>query len=175
MRSTVFAMLVLLLWQACSIWVLAADGDRSTVDVGTRKQLLVDDFVVAELSGVTRELGTVEKANGGEPIFTDGWFYGTVLHDDGRFKLLDARGESGAYVGKYRISFYPALKSGAKEDDPAAVVSTPKQSSVPAIYMDAGSSPVIATVPEGGGRVEVQLTKTGKGAKATTTPHSPAP
>lgn len=57
------------------------------VDVGLRKQLLVDDFVVAEKSGVVRKLGRVTKANSGKPIFTDGWFYGTVLRDDGRFKL----------------------------------------------------------------------------------------
>ena len=94
--------------------------------------------------------------------------------DDSRFSLLDARGEPGAYVGKYRISFYPALKTGKAENDPADVVATPKASSVPDIYMNAGSSPVIATIPEGGGRVEVQLTKSGKDAKATTTPHTSA-
>jgi len=48
-----------------------------------RKQLLVDDFIVAEKSGVVRKLGSVTKANAGKAIFTDGWFYGTVLHDAG--------------------------------------------------------------------------------------------
>jgi len=56
------------------------------VEVGLRKQLLVDDWVVAEKSEVTRELGMVEKQNGGKPIF-EGYFYGTVLHDEGKFKL----------------------------------------------------------------------------------------
>ena len=56
------------------------------VSVGLRKQLLVDDWVVAEKSGVTRELGRVEKQNGGKPVF-EGYFYGTVLHDEGKFKL----------------------------------------------------------------------------------------
>ena len=55
--------------------------------IGLRKQLFVDDFVVAEKQRVTRVLGQVTKANDGKPIFTDGWFYGTVLHDDGKFKL----------------------------------------------------------------------------------------
>jgi hypothetical protein len=58
-----------------------------TVEVGHRKELFVDDYVIDEKINVERHLGTVTKANRGEPIFTDGWFYGTVLHDQGRFKL----------------------------------------------------------------------------------------
>ncbi|MBC7818202.1 MAG: hypothetical protein IAG10_15045 [Planctomycetaceae bacterium] len=61
--------------------------DLGLLRVGLRKQLFVDDFVVAEKQRVTRVLGQVNKANEGQPIFTDGWFYGTVLHDDGKFKL----------------------------------------------------------------------------------------
>ncbi|MCZ6796062.1 MAG: hypothetical protein O7J95_20835 [Planctomycetota bacterium] len=57
------------------------------IDVGLEKQLLVDDHVLAGRSGVRRELGRVTKAAGGRPIFTDGWFYGTVLHDENRFKM----------------------------------------------------------------------------------------
>src|SRR2546428_5643459 len=71
----------------CPATTDAAEPVKGLVDVGTRKQLLVDDYVIAELNGVTRELGQVEKANGGQPIFTDGWFYGTVLRDEERFKL----------------------------------------------------------------------------------------
>src|SRR5207249_3417850 len=59
---------------------------RSTT-IGLRKQLFVDDQVIAEKAGVTRELGQVTKANGGKPIYMDGTFYGTVLHDGGKFKL----------------------------------------------------------------------------------------
>jgi len=55
--------------------------------IGLRKQLLVDDFVIDNMQNLTRELGRVTKANGGKPIFTEGWFYGTVLHDAGRFKM----------------------------------------------------------------------------------------
>ena len=62
-------------------------AEHGPVRVGKRKQLLVDDYVVAEMTHVTRELGRAAKANGGKPIFTDGWFYGTVLRDDGRFKM----------------------------------------------------------------------------------------
>lgn len=61
--------------------------DLGPLRVGLRKQLFVDDYVVAEKHHVTRILGQVRKANDGRPIFTDGWFYGTMLHDDGKFKL----------------------------------------------------------------------------------------
>ncbi len=59
----------------------------ATHRIGLRKQLLVDDFVIDEMQNLTRELGSVTKANGGKPIFTEGRFYGTVLHDAGRFKM----------------------------------------------------------------------------------------
>jgi hypothetical protein len=36
--------------------------------VGLRKQLLVDDHVIAQTENVTRNLGQVTKANGGEPL-----------------------------------------------------------------------------------------------------------
>ena len=65
------------------------------VDIQLRKQLLVDDAVIAELSNVRRELGNVVKANEGRPIFTDGRLYGTVLHDEGRFKLWWRKPEGG--------------------------------------------------------------------------------
>jgi len=56
------------------------------VDIGTRRQLLVDDYVISETKGIKRELGVVTKENDGKPIF-DARFYGTVLHDEGRFKM----------------------------------------------------------------------------------------
>jgi len=69
---------------------------EGSVAVGLRKQLLVDDYVVAEKVNVTRELGRVIKANGGEPIKfwtkdTDGrrvrlkaWIYASPHYDDKR-------------------------------------------------------------------------------------------
>ena len=57
------------------------------VAVGQRTQLLVDDHVIASRRGLTRRLGQVTKANGGKPIFREGIFYGTVLYDQGRFKM----------------------------------------------------------------------------------------
>lgn len=61
--------------------------ELGSLNVGFRKQLFVDDYMVAEKQWVTRELGQVTRANDGKPIFSDGWFYGTVLYDEGKFKL----------------------------------------------------------------------------------------
>ncbi|TFG49171.1 MAG: hypothetical protein E4H40_03405 [Candidatus Brocadiia bacterium] len=65
---------------SCTTW--ASD----LVHVGHRKQLLVDDYVIAEMTGVVRELGKVTKLNDGKPVF-DGLFFGSVLYDEGKFKL----------------------------------------------------------------------------------------
>ena len=77
--------------------ILALSLQSEPVSVGARTQLFVDDHVVAEMSNVTRRLGRVTKANGGKPIFTDGWFYGTVLHDEGKFKLWWRKPKRGGY------------------------------------------------------------------------------
>jgi len=45
-----------------------ADGPGKPLEIGSRKQLFVDDLVVADQAGVTRELGQVVKANGGKPV-----------------------------------------------------------------------------------------------------------
>ncbi len=88
---------------------------------------------------------------------------------DGRFTLTDVRGTTGAHVGEYKVSLYPA-PTAAKRDDPADVVSKGGGSSVPGIYIDPNQTPVRATVPAGGGFVEVSLTRSGKDATAKTTP-----
>jgi hypothetical protein len=67
------------------------------IDVGLRKQLLVDDLVIASKTGLTRELGQATKANGGKPIFTDGRFYGTGLYDQNRFKLWYRKNSNDGY------------------------------------------------------------------------------
>ncbi|MEE2706301.1 MAG: SUMF1/EgtB/PvdO family nonheme iron enzyme [Planctomycetota bacterium] len=56
------------------------------VPVGHRKQLLVDDYVIAHSAKVVRELGKVTKLNNGKPVF-DGLRCDTVLYDEGKFKL----------------------------------------------------------------------------------------
>lgn len=87
---------------AISVLLLLLGGTRQLcandeVRVGLSKQLFVDDQIVAESDGVERRLGRVTKANGGKPIFTDGHLYGTVLHDDGRFKLWHRKSDNTGY------------------------------------------------------------------------------
>lgn len=87
-RGVVTCVLLAGMFLASSLFPGAAAQEKSdAAAVGLRKQLFVDDFVVAEKQHVNRVLGQVSKLNNGQPIFTDGWFYGTVLHDEGKFKL----------------------------------------------------------------------------------------
>ena len=74
------------------------------VDIGQRKQLLVDDYVIARMENITRQLGRVTKENEGQPIFTEGWFYGTVLQDEGIFKMWYRTEKPGGYEYKYAES-----------------------------------------------------------------------
>ena len=73
-----------------------AEKAGGTVNVGLRKQLLVDDYVIAETSNVARRLGEVTKANSGEPIMKPDkpWeepkhfgFYSAVLRTDDKFQM----------------------------------------------------------------------------------------
>jgi hypothetical protein len=91
---------------------------------------------------------------------------------NGQFTLLDARGQAGAYVGEYKVSFYPAV-SRTKQTDPALdVISVPSRGGLPAIYLDPNKTPLRATVPQGGGTVEILLTPSGAGATAKVIPQS---
>jgi hypothetical protein len=57
------------------------------IDIGLRKQLFADDYIISERRDVTRELGKMTKVNEGRPIFDDAWWASTVLHDDRLFKM----------------------------------------------------------------------------------------
>jgi hypothetical protein len=72
-----------------------APADRR-VAVGLRKQLLVDDHVIAQRENVTRELGQAVKENGGKPVMVRDkpWEsrvgfgnYVTVIHDGAKFRM----------------------------------------------------------------------------------------
>src|SRR5690606_25736955 len=64
--------------------------------IGLRKQLLVDDYVIAERENLTRVLGKAHKENGGKPVIVpdrpweDPWhfaYYLTAIHADGKVRL----------------------------------------------------------------------------------------
>ncbi|MFO1019413.1 MAG: hypothetical protein U0903_01745 [Planctomycetales bacterium] len=65
LRSRLSHFLTTLLLAAWSGTILAAEH---AVPVGLHKQLLVDDHVVAETVNLTRRIGTVTKANNGNPL-----------------------------------------------------------------------------------------------------------
>lgn len=73
-------------------------ADDTPLPVGRTTQLFVDDHIIAQKTGLIRELGEVVKQGDGKPIFTDGWFYGTVLHDDQKFKMWFRKLESKGYA-----------------------------------------------------------------------------
>ncbi len=77
-------------WSFFAIY-LSASAEAQLLDIGLQKQLLVDDHVIARKKHVTRTLGQPVKENNGLPIVTDTWFYGTVLHDEGKFKMWSRR------------------------------------------------------------------------------------
>jgi len=52
----------------CTGFVGSALCGEKPVEIGLRKQLLVDDHVVARTENLTRVLGQVTKANGGKPL-----------------------------------------------------------------------------------------------------------
>lgn len=70
-----------------SMLTLEAAEDLKPLEIGNRKQLFVDDYVVARKENVRRVLHPAKKENDSKPIFTEGRFYGTVLHLDGRFRM----------------------------------------------------------------------------------------
>jgi hypothetical protein len=94
-------------------------------------------------------------------------------NDDGQFTLLDARGETGTYVGEYKVSFYPGLSPNKQIDPRLDVISVPSKGALPAIYLDPNHTPLIARVPKGGGSIDLLLTRTGAGATAKTSSAKP--
>jgi hypothetical protein len=81
---------------------------------------------------------------------------------DGKFTLMDSRGDTGAYAGEYKVSFYPPLGRKTEGDPSIDVVNDGSKSGLPRIYLDADKSPLRATIPEEGGTAEVILTASGK-------------
>lgn len=89
--------------------------------------------------------------------------------EDGNYALTDVRGGDGAHPGEYKVSFYPINTAAGADDDPASVVAS-GSSSVPPIFIDPVRTPLRATVPPQGGRVDILLTPTGEGATIKTVP-----
>ena len=70
-----------------SVLSVCASETPKPLTIGSRKQLFVDDYIVVRKQHVRRVLHPAQKENGGKPIFTEGRFYGTVLHHSEKFKM----------------------------------------------------------------------------------------
>ena len=89
--------LILTVVAAMEAQVVAAENTRvdQPLNIGRRKQLFVDDHIVALKSNVSRRLGTVARGNDGRPIMEPHdreyplYFavYSTVLRDEGKFRM----------------------------------------------------------------------------------------
>jgi hypothetical protein len=90
---------------------------------------------------------------------------------EGLFTLTTPQGKEGVYAGQYKLYLQPPL-GGA--DDPTQPVLHPTPG-LPDIYRDPSQTPLRATVPEGGGTIEVLLTESGTGATTKTSPPPPRP
>lgn len=114
-------------------------AEPETVDVGLHKQLLVDDFVIAGQSGLTRVAGTAEKTNSGQPlVFTrrdasgnsariDVWpAFATVYYDAerGKFRMWyrvsfddRSRRDAAAHVGAFALGVGSDYRRAYAESD----------------------------------------------------------
>lgn len=84
-------------------------GGGPVLQFGDRKQLLVDDHVIAGKHLLARRLGRPVKANGGRPVIVDDtpWedfgvpIVGSVLREDGRFRIWYRAAGSGQDSATY--------------------------------------------------------------------------
>ena len=71
----------------CCFFSIPVSSAEDAIRIGNTPQLFVDDYLIASMETLRRVDHQAMKLNGGEPIFTGGKFYGTVLHDQGKFKM----------------------------------------------------------------------------------------
>ena len=105
-RRSLFPLLVFTLFGA----VRAAEADDGPIlQFGDRKQLLVDDHVIAGKHQLAHRLGHPTKMNGGRPVIVDDttWedfgvpMVGSVLREDGRFRIWYRAADSGQDSATY--------------------------------------------------------------------------
>lgn len=66
---------------------VSLQAEERPITIGCRPQLMVDDRLIAEQTGLARLPVTVTKANDGRPLPIEGRLYGTVLHDGEKFRF----------------------------------------------------------------------------------------
>lgn len=84
-----------------------ASNTDNVIDIGSRKQLFVDEFLISASDGVRRVLHQPKKINDGQPVLSldQPWeelgtpILGSVLRDDGRFRMWYRGGGGGPKGG----------------------------------------------------------------------------
>ena len=105
-RRPLFALFVVTLFAPAHA---GEPGGGAVLQFGDRKQLLVDDHVIAAKHLLARRLGRPAKANGGRPVIVDDtpWedfgvpIVGSVLREDGRFRIWYRAAGSGQDSATY--------------------------------------------------------------------------
>lgn len=144
-------------WSLVCACLAGCSGKQSAL-VPVRGRVTLNDAPVKE---VIVNFGPIKNTAGSGAL--------GATDDDGQFELTDVRGKKGAHPGDYKIHLYPA-PLGKASSAPADVVSAGGGGGkVPAIYINPINTPLVASVPETGGFVEVTLTPDGKNARTTTT------
>jgi hypothetical protein len=121
-------------------------------------QVMLDDIPLKEVVVNFTPIGETKGS---------GAIAGTDL--DGRFTLIDVRGQQGAHPGEYKVSVYPTAVS-PPSDVPVDVVMAGNSGNLPAVYVNPVHTPLRATVPAAGGEVEIRLKRSGKDATVTISP-----
>jgi len=75
-----------------SLWIWNGVGDsfvkaQQPLEIANVPQLFADDHLIDSRKNIRRVAHQSTTLNDGKPIFTEGRFYGTVLYDQGRFKM----------------------------------------------------------------------------------------
>lgn len=94
------------------------------IDIGTQKQLFVDDFLIDSNDGAVRQLHQPQKVNEGQPVLqidrpweaAGGNILGGVLRHDGRFRMWYRGGGGGPDGG---IWCYAESEDGLKWEKPS--------------------------------------------------------
>ena len=105
-RRPLFAVFVIMLFASAHA---GEPGDGPVLQFGDRKQLLVDDHVIAGKHLLARRLRRPTKANGGRPVIVDDtpWedfgvpIVGSVLREEGRFRIWYRAAGSGQDSATY--------------------------------------------------------------------------
>jgi len=96
------ALLLLSVWSTCSSWCLGQEsqpaGSVQTIDLGNRRELFVDRFLIETLDGLSHKL---HEPKATEPMEqpADAMEYGTIIQDGPLFRMYTRDGRGARFDG----------------------------------------------------------------------------